>query len=397
MTIQAHLGLRLLLQVPLLREMRGVAGFATAHAHRNPVHRGAGRQRLLDVLVAREAKVRYRLPQFVLHIRRVRVVAARAIVLDGRVDADGLVLLRDHFLMATQAQLARRVGHQHSLVGRAVWIVARRAFALLDRPVDRRLVLQVVAIAALLVFRERRLEAMLARLIVLVALQALLLGHRLMHNLVADDAGVAGLGCALLRDGGGLLDRGCRGRGGHGDLEPHRQHDAHARRPPQAGAEIATVASVGPADHHGPSALAGKLHQPLEEVLLAVEAPLPAVCDVVGVVHLAGGHLDQRGPQLLGQHPLSRLLTLGQAGRDPHRGQHGRGPECLDRQGPQQRAVHPGREGRRNAAQGFKDLPAPGQFRFRLSINLQVHLSRRFPEDCLLMITDSDFCEYTSL
>jgi len=156
------------------------------------------------------------------------VVAAHAVVPDGRVDADGLVFPRDHVLMAIQAQFAW-AGHQELLVGRAVRIMTRRALAFLDRRVDHRPMLRVVAGAALLVFRERRLEAMLARLIVLVAFQALVLGRGLMHNLAADDAGVAGIDCALRRDSGRLLQRWRPSRGSHGNLEPRRQYDAYAR------------------------------------------------------------------------------------------------------------------------------------------------------------------------
>jgi len=51
-TTQALLWLRLLLQMPQFRGMRGVAGFATARARRNPVYGQTGRQRFLDILVA---------------------------------------------------------------------------------------------------------------------------------------------------------------------------------------------------------------------------------------------------------------------------------------------------------------------------------------------------------
>ena len=60
-TAQAQLGLRLLCQVQLFRSMPRVAGLATALGRRSPVHYIASDQRLLDVIVAREAKVRQRL------------------------------------------------------------------------------------------------------------------------------------------------------------------------------------------------------------------------------------------------------------------------------------------------------------------------------------------------
>ena len=73
---------------------------------------------------------------------------------------------------------------------------------------------------------------MLARLIVRMARQTLLLDHHLMHNLVADNVGVTTIGCALLCHGSGLL---VRGRCGDGDIERHRRHNAQARPPSQAG------------------------------------------------------------------------------------------------------------------------------------------------------------------